>query len=97
MSRSHKLKLRSLTKVSSINAVFNNGTNHCDYKDMQKSHNKVKIIEKVLFTAHLVFCGYNYQKLVVTLCNFPLRSLSYGFPCIHKSSDSTLRALSTMP
>ena len=35
--------------------------NHCDYKDMQKSHNKVKIIEKVLFTVHLVFGDYNCQ------------------------------------
>ena len=34
----------------------------CDYKDMQKSHNKVKIIEKVLFTAHLVFGDCNCQK-----------------------------------
>ena len=57
-----ELKLRSLTKVSSINAVCSNGTNHCDYKDMQKSHNKVKIIEKVLFTAHLVFGDCNCQK-----------------------------------
>lgn len=35
--------------------------NHCDYKDMQKSCNEVKIIEKVLFTAHLVFSDYTYQ------------------------------------
>ena len=34
----------------------------CDYKDMQKSHNKVKIIEKVLFTDHLVFGDCNCQK-----------------------------------
>jgi hypothetical protein len=33
----------------------------CDYKDMQKSHNKVKIIEKVLFTVYLVFGDCNCQ------------------------------------
>ena len=71
--------------------------NHCDYKDMQKSHNKVKITEKVLFTAHLVFGDCNCQKLVFTLCNFQLRSLGYGFPCIHQISLSNFRALAAMP
>lgn len=71
--------------------------NHCDYKDMQKSRNKVKIIEKVLFIALLVFGDYNCQKLILTLYNFQLRSLGYGFPCINQISYSNFRALATMP